>query len=103
MSRRRSRRGPPRCRDCQAPVVFFRNPMTNRWRPFDPKPVDKAQQLPRAAWVVENNTWAWPVAYLVEDLMVRLPCSHDEAEEHAHAMPWHLPHDCPNRPQENNL
>jgi hypothetical protein len=100
MTRRRSRRGPPRCHDCNAPVVFFRNPATGKFRPFDPRPVAQGQQYPRPPWPVENNAWAWPLRDLIEDLMVRIPCSRDEAEEHARAMPWHLPHDCPNRPQE---
>ena len=102
MSRRR-RRGAPRCRDCNAPVVFFRSSVTRSWRPFHQRPVDPGQQVAAPAWVVENNVWAWPYRELVEDLMVRLQCSQDEAEEHAHAMPWHLPHDCPNGHQEATL
>lgn len=84
--------------NCGRPVVFFRNPITRNWRPFDLRPVSPGQQLPRPAYVVENNVWAWPHRDLVEDLMVRIPCGQEEAEEHAHAMPWYLPHDCPNRP-----
>lgn len=98
MSRRR-RRGPPRCQHCNAQVVFFRSAVTRTWRPFDPRPVRDGQQLAQAPWSIENNVWAWPLRDLVEDLMVRLQCGHAEAEEHAHAMPQHLPHDCPNRPQ----
>lgn len=97
---RRRRRGSPRCRDCQAPVVFFRSAVTRTWRPFDPRPVRDSQQLPAVPWSIENNVWAWPFRDLVEDLMVRLQCGQNEAEEHALAMPRHFPHDCPNRRQE---
>jgi len=97
---RRRRRGPPRCRDCNAPVVFFRSPSTGTWRPFAPRPVDPSQQHPGPAYPVEGNVWAWPYRDLVEDLMVRHRYSQAEAEDEAHDLPWHIPHDCPNRRQE---
>ena len=100
MSRRRSRRGPPRCKDCKAPIVFFRSPMTGNYRPFDPRPVDPNQQHVRPPCPVENDRHAWPYRALIEDLMVRLGCSEPEAEEHARAMPWHMPHTCKNTTQE---
>lgn len=100
MSRRR-RRSSPRCRDCQAPVLFFRSARTGNWRPFDPKPVDQRQQNPSTAHAVENGVLAWPLRDLVEDLMVRRHCGRDDAEDEARAMPWHVPHDCPNRPAQN--
>lgn len=100
MTRRRRRsRGSPRCRDCGAPVVFFRTAMGGGWRPFEPKPVHPGHQMPELPYSIENGVLAWPYAYLVEDLMVRLECGHTEAEEHALAMPRHLPHRCKNRPE----
>jgi hypothetical protein len=86
--------------NCQRPVLFFRSPYSGRWRPFEPKPVDTTQQLPAPAYPIENQTIWWPYRDLVEDLMVRHHCSQAEAEDEAHAMPWHLPHTCPNRSQE---
>lgn len=91
------RRRSPRCNDCGRPVTFFRSAITGKWRPFDPKPVRIGQQLTSPAWVVENNATAWPYRDLVEDLRVRRQCSQADAEDEAHAMPWHLPHDCPKR------
>lgn len=98
MSRRRRRSGPPRCKDCRAPVIFFRSPFTGGWRPFEVKPIGAAMHAGEA-FPVENNVRAWRYRDLVEDLMVRLGISEPEAEEHAHAMPWHVPHNCPNRPE----
>lgn len=95
-----SRRGSPRCRNCQRPVVFFKNPMTGKYRPFNPTPVRDGQQVPGPTYTVENNRHAWQRDVLVEDLMVRLHCGRDEAEEHALAMPRYLPHTCPDQPRE---
>lgn len=81
-------------------MIFFRSSITGNFRPFEVKPVRPGQQQPRPTWVIENNVMAWPLRDLVEDLMVRLQCSATEADEHAHAMPWHVAHDCPNRRQE---
>lgn len=100
MSARRRRRGPPRCQHCNAPVKFFKNPSTNTWRPFDPRPLHPTQHAAGPVWVIENNVWAWPHRDLVEDLMVRMHCGRGEADEHADAMPRHVAHNCPNRPQE---
>lgn len=94
MSRARRRpAGPPRCRDCKAPIAFFGSPFTGSLRAFDPRPAD-AHQL-RPSYPVENNTRAWRDRDLVEDLMVRTGITQAEAEEEAAAMPRHTLHTCP--------
>lgn len=99
MSPRRRRSGPPRCKDCNAPVVFFRSPFTGGWRPFEAKPMSPGRQHAEA-FPIENNVRAWLYRDLVEDLMVRRGIGRQEAEDEAHAMPWHVVHNCPNRPEE---
>lgn len=96
MSPRRRRRGPPRCKDCNALVVFFRSARTGAWMPFDPRPLsgrDHPGSVGRL-WVIENAATAWPLRELVEDLMVRREISQAEADDEAHDMPWYQTHIC---------
>jgi hypothetical protein len=88
------RRGTPRCNDCKAPVIFFRSPFTGGWRPFEAKPISPGQMHTAAAYPIENNVRAWLYRDLVEDLMVRRGIGQLEAEDEAHAMPWHAVHNC---------
>lgn len=98
---RRKHKGPPRCRDCEAAVAFFLSPYTGRWRTFDPRPVDVRHGLLRErAYPVEGRR-AWKYLELVEDLMGRRGIGRDAAETEARDMPWHVPHDCPNRPDDD--
>lgn len=85
--------------NCHAPVRFFRSSITGRWRPFETKPVDHGQMTPRPTYPVENDAVWWPWRDLVEDLMVRRHCSQTDAEDEANAMPRYMPHQCPERPQ----
>lgn len=101
--RRRPRSsGPPRCQDCNAVIVFFRSPITDQLRPFDPRPVDPFQQRAVAAYPVLNGHTAWTLEDFVEHRMVHLGVTREEAEDEAHDLPWHIPHHCPNRPQERD-
>lgn len=96
---RRKHKGPPRCRDCDAPVEFFLSPYTGRWRTFNPKPVNLREGLHERAYPVEGRR-AWKYTELVEELMGRLGLAHAEAEAEVRDMPWHSLHDCPNRPDD---
>lgn len=95
MSARKRHHGPTRCRNCKAPVAFFRSPFTGNVRAFNPKPVDMRTQQVEAAYPVWNLR-AYKLRDLVEDLLVARRCSHAEAEEEAHDLPWHTLHACPN-------
>ena len=64
------------------------------WRTFDPKAADLRQTTGQVAYPIEANR-AWRFRELVEDLMVRRLCSETEAQEEAYAVPWHVPHHCP--------
>lgn len=96
MSRRRRRSGPIRCRDCQAPVVFFRDPSGN-WRTYQPHPVKGRTHIGPIAYPVDNGR-AWRLDELVEELMIRLGYGREEALNAAYAVPWHVPHYCRNLP-----
>lgn len=87
----------PKCRDCGQSIVWFTVERTGGRRPFDPRPVDPVAEV-RPSYPIENGVLAWTLRDLVEDLLVRRECSHDEADEEARAMPHHVRHVCPNAP-----
>jgi hypothetical protein len=91
----------PKCRDCQQSIAWF-NVLGVGRRPFEPKPVDPAS-TGRPAYPVEGGALAWSLRDLVEDLMVRREISHDEADEEARAMPFHVRHICPNAPDRTDM
>src|SRR5438128_263842 len=105
MARRRRRHGPPRCNTCQAPVVFFRSAVNKKWRPFDPKPVDRAGSAQRVAYPVENNAHWWHPLDLVADLVARYEKPEASARAEVDDMPWYAPHLCLTHPatQEDQL
>lgn len=82
------------CNDCAGRITFIRSPYTGDWRPFDPKPIDRATHQGAVPYPVENER-AWKSRELIEDLMVRRRLSRDEAEREVNDMPWHVPHRCP--------
>ena len=94
MTRRRRRRGPPKCNKCQRDVLWARLVHSGAWRTFEPKAADTRQATGQVLYPIEGSL-AWHTRDLVEDLMVRRQCSQSEAEEEARAMPWHARHVCP--------
>jgi len=96
MSPRKTRRhrGPALCRNCRAPIAFFRSPFTDGVRIFNAKPVDMRGQLAEVAYPVLGRQ-AYRLRDVVDQLMVMRQCSHGEAEEEARDLPWHTLHACP--------
>jgi hypothetical protein len=96
MTRRRSRgRRGPRCRDCDAPVIFLRSPFTGNYRTFEAIPVEPSHPLAGVrAFPVLSRT-AYRPADLAEQLQIQRQCSRSEAEDEVQDMPWHLIHECP--------
>jgi hypothetical protein len=92
MSRRRKSTGRTRCRDCGLPIVFFRSQSRN-WRTYQPRPVNGRTHVGPPAYPIDNGR-AWHVDDLVEELMIRLQYSREEATNAAYAVPWHIPHTC---------
>lgn len=88
------RQVPARCRNCKAPVVFFRSPFTSNVRAFNPKPVDMRTPLVDAAYPVLGRQ-AYKFADVVDELTALRRCSTAEAEEEAQDLPWHTLHACP--------
>jgi hypothetical protein len=101
--RKRTRtRGGPKCRHCDARVVWFTDVVSGKARKFDPKPVDGRAHTGRPACPVENGRHAWRFRDLVEDLMVRRECSQETAQAEAYDMPWYVQHHCPEDPYTTN-
>jgi hypothetical protein len=95
MSRRRKRRGPPRCQECNQVIAWFRN-TSGAWRKFNPKPIDDPKNRNGApAYPVENGRTVWRFRVLVEELMARREIAQNQAEDEAYDMPWYVPHMCP--------
>lgn len=91
--RRRKKTGPPRCRNCRAVVVFFRG-AGDRWRSFDPKPVDGRTYIgPAAAPVLHGR--AWMFTELLDELQALHQYGRGDAIDEAYDLPWHVPHTCP--------
>lgn len=85
-----------KCRECQAPVEFFRSPFTGNVRTFDPTPVTESHPLAGVrAFPVLGGTAAYRPADLVELLMVQRHATETEVADEIRDMPWHLLHDCP--------
>lgn len=89
---RKKRTGRPRCRDCNAPIVFFRS-WTGNWRTFDPKPVNGRTHVGAPAYPIMHGR-AWRLEELVDELMVTRKYWRDEAEDEAYDVPWHVAHAC---------
>ena len=85
----------PKCRGCEAPIVFLRSPYTKNPRPFDPKPVDASHPLAgvRAFPVLGPN--AYLPADLAEHLQVQRQTTLTAAQDEVRDLPWHLTHECP--------
>lgn len=94
MTRRRRRRGPPRCNSCGRRIVFLLAPTSGSWRTFEPEPVDGRTWAGGEAYPTEGSR-TYRYRDLVEELLVRRQCSRGEAEDEAYAMPWHVVHHCP--------
>lgn len=93
---RQKRRGPARCRHCQAPVAWFRSPFgTGRPRMFDPNQVSPGHPLAGVeVFPVLNGTSAWKSTPLARWLHTRNGGTFHEAVEQVQAMPWHRLHKC---------
>jgi len=89
---RRKRRTAPRCRDCQALIVFFRS-WTGSWRTFDPKPVNGRTHVGALAYPILHGR-AWLLEELVDELLVRHQYGRADAEDEAYDVPWHVAHNC---------
>lgn len=90
-----ARRGPARCKDCRAHVVFYRSPFTGKVRTFEAKPVEPSHPLAGVkAFPVLGGTAAYRPAHLAEMLQVQRMCSDAEAADEVRDMPWYLIHDC---------
>lgn len=94
MPRRRRHRGPPKCRSCDRPVAFFVSPFSDKWRPFEPRPVDRSG-IQVEAFPVEGRR-AWRPRDLIEDLQVRPhPRTESEARQEVDDLDWYALHRCP--------
>ncbi len=97
MSRpKKKRTSRPRCRDCGAPIVFFRS-WTGNWRTFDPKPVNGRTHVGALAYPILYGR-AWRLQELVDELMARHQYSSAEAEDEAYDVPWRVAHTCRETP-----
>lgn len=102
MTRRRSRgrRGPARCRGCDAPVIFLFSPFTSSLRTFDPTPVEPSHPLAGVKAFPVLSRRAFRPADLVEHLQVLRECTSSEARDEIQDLPWHLIHECPIDPKD---
>ena len=89
------RRG-AKCRDCDAPIVFFRAPNSPKTCPFDPTPVEPSHPLAGIkAFPVLGGSAAYRPAHLAELLQVQRQSTIAAAEAEVQDLPWHLIHTCP--------
>lgn len=90
MSKKRRHSGPPRCKECDAIVVFFRDAATRRWRIFEPKALSYDRAGTRGVPVHWDQ--AWDTHDLAAEMASAMPgCDpYDEVR----ALDFYLPHRC---------
>lgn len=95
MSRRKTRRPPPRCEHCDRPITFFLAPTGSGWRPFDPTFVDSRDHMDRAYPVMGRK--AWDFNELLAEIQVMRGCAITEAKDEVLDMDWYRLHRCGER------
>lgn len=92
-ARRRRATAPPRCKTCNARIVFHRT-WSGQWLTFEPREVDGRTHSTGGAMPVVYGH-AWQFRELVEELLVRHQYGRSDAEDEAYDVPWYVLHTCP--------
>lgn len=87
-------RGPARCRDCGAQLVFFKHHSSPKKAPFDITPIDGHHLNLANAYPVMGQSSYRPT-HLAEQLQVQRHCSDEEAMAEVRDLQWFRIHQCP--------